>query len=77
MALEFLTMSGPELDRAEWLLRVKERRATQAQVAEHLGLTVRQVERLYRAYKAGGAAALVSKKRGRPSLRRLPTKLRD
>ncbi len=31
------------------MLRVRERRATQAQVAEHLGLTVRQVERLYRA----------------------------
>jgi transposase len=39
--------------------------------AERLGLSVRQVERLYRAYEAGGAAALVSKKRGQPSARRL------
>ncbi|APR79181.1 Hypothetical protein A7982_04528 [Minicystis rosea] len=56
-------MSQQEIERAEWMLRVRERRATQAQVAERLGLSVRQVERLYRAYKAGGAAALVSKKR--------------
>jgi hypothetical protein len=69
-------MSQQEIDRSEWMLRIRERRATQAQVAERLGLSVRQVERLYRAYKAGGAAALVSKKRGRPSGRRLPDKLR-
>ncbi len=77
MTLAFLTMSGQELDRAEWMSRLRERRTTQAQVAEHLGLTVRQVERLFRAYKAGGAAALVSKKRGRPSPRRLSTSLRE
>jgi transposase len=71
-----LTMSRKELDRAEWMLRVHERRMTQAQAAERLGLSVRQVERLYRAYKAGGAVGLVSKKRGRPSSRRLPDALR-
>ena len=72
MPLALLTMSQQEIDRAEWMLRVRERRATQAEVAERLGLSVRQVERLYRAYKAGGAVGLVSKKRGRPSGRRLP-----
>ena len=77
MSLAFLTMSGRELDRAEWMLRISERRASQAQVAEHLGLSLRQVERLYRAYKADGTAALVSKKRGRPSGRRLPTTVRE
>jgi len=76
MTLALLTMSQQEIDRSEWMLRIRERRATQAQVAERLGLSLRQVERLYRAYKAGGAAALVSKKRGRPSGRRLPDKLR-
>jgi hypothetical protein len=34
------------------------------------------IERLYRTYKTGGAAALLSKKRGRPSLRRLSDGLR-
>jgi Homeodomain-like domain len=65
-----------ELDRAQLMLLIRERRRTQAQVAEQLGLTVRQVERLYQAYKAGGAPALVSKKRGRPSARRLSEDVR-
>jgi transposase len=73
---DLLTMSRKELDRAEWMQRVHEQRMTQADAAERLGLSVRQVERLYRAYKAGGAAALASKKRGRPSSRRLPDALR-
>ena len=76
MTLALLTMSQDEIDRADWMLRIRERRVTQAQVASHLALSLRQVERMYRAYKAGGAAALVSKKRGRPSLRRLPDALR-
>ena len=76
MSLGTLTMSKRELDRAQLMLLVRERRRTQAQVAVQLGLTVRQVERMYRAYKAGGAAALVSKKRGRPSPRRLPEETR-
>jgi len=72
-----LTMSRKELDRTEWMLRVHERRMTQAQVAEHLGLSLRQVERLYRAYKAHGASGLISKKRGRPSERQLSVALRN
>ena len=39
-------------------------------------LSVRRVERLYRAFKAHGAVGLVSKKRGRPSARRSPEALR-
>jgi transposase len=76
MTLALLTMSRRELDRAESMQQIRERGATQAQVAERLGLSVRQVERLYRSYKACGAAGLISKKRGRPSLRRLPDAMR-
>jgi hypothetical protein len=76
MSLGCLTMSKRELDRAQLMLLIRERRRTQAQVAEQMGLSVRQVERLYRAFKAGGAATLVSKKRGRPSRRRLPDDVR-
>src|SRR5688572_5527748 len=76
MTRALLTRSRRELSRVEWMQRIRDRRATQAQAAEHLGLTVRQVERLYRAYKAHGAAGLVSKKRGRPSARRLSDALR-
>ena len=58
------------------MLRIHERRMTQVEAAERLGLSIRQVERLYRGYKVDGAAALVSKKRGQPSTRRLADALR-
>src|SRR5690606_17204553 len=54
-----------------------ERRTTQRLVAEQLGVSIRQVERLYAAYKANGAEGLVSRKRGAPSNRQLPPELRD
>ena len=44
--LGYLTMSGKELNRLEVLRRVLDRRLTQAQAAEPLGLGVRQIERL-------------------------------
>lgn len=47
--------------------QLKAKRMTQRQAAEALDLSVRQVKRLWRAYRAGGARALVSKRRGRPS----------
>jgi transposase len=74
--LGLLTMSKRELERTEWMLRIQERRTTQAKAAAHFGVSIRQIERLYRAYKLGGAEALVSKKRGRASCRKLPDSLR-
>src|SRR5262245_44589316 len=76
MKLAILTMSRRELERAEVLLLVHERRITQATAAERLGLSLRQVERLYRGYRTDGADALISKKRGRPSNRRLADEIR-
>ena len=72
-----LTMSAKELDRLEVLSRVVERRLMARQAAEQLGLSLRQVERLCRALRADGAAGLVSRKRGRPSNRKLPTAVRE
>ena len=72
-----LTMSRKELNRLEILGRVLERRLTQAQAAEQLGLGVRQVERLCRKLRLDGRQGLVSKKRGRPSNRKLTTALRE
>ncbi len=72
-----VTMSARELDRLEVLGRVVERRLTQRQAAEQLGLSVRQVRRLCRALCQQGAAGLVSSKRGRPSNRKLPAAVRE
>jgi len=72
-----VTMSARELDRLEVLGRVAERRLTQRQAAEQLALSERQVRRLCRALGQQGAAGLVSRKRGRPSNRKLPAAVRD
>ncbi len=76
-ALGTLTMSAKELNRLEILGRVLERRLTQAQAAEQLGLSVRQVERLCRRLRLEGRQGLISKKRGRPSNRKLSAALRE
>jgi len=72
-----LTMSAKELDRLEIIGRVVERRLTQRKAADRLGLSVRHVRRLCRAFCADGAAGLVSRRRGRPSNRRLAAALRE
>ena len=56
--------------------QLKAKRITQRQAAEQLGLTVRQVKRLWRAYRTGGAKALISKHRGQPSNHQLDPKLK-
>jgi transposase len=76
MTTEYLTMSVRELNRAELIRRIYERRLTQRKAAETLGLSVRQLQRLYRAYKAEGPAGLLSKKRGRASNRKLSAEQR-
>jgi len=55
---------------------LKGKRITQRQAAEQLGLSVRQVKRLWRAYRADGAKALVSKRRGRSSNHHLAAAVR-
>ena len=77
MTTEYLTMSVRELDRAEFIRRIHERRLTQRRAAETLGLSLRQLQRLYRPYKAEGPAGLLSKKRGRTSNRKLSTGVRS
>jgi hypothetical protein len=71
-----LIMSLQELNRAQLMQRLQEKRTTQPQVAEILCISLRQVERPYRAYKAAGPAGLVSKKRGRPGNRKLAESVR-
>jgi hypothetical protein len=61
-----------ELDRLQVLTRIAERRLTRRRAAGLLEVSERQVRRLYRAFVQDGAAGLVSRRRGRPSARRLP-----
>ena len=70
--LDPLTLSMKELDRLQVLTRIAEPRLTRRRAAELLQIGERQVRRLYRAFVQDGAAGLVSRRRGRPSARRLP-----
>ena len=75
MAKEFVTMSAKEIDRAELVRKVLEKRLTQAAASQQMGLSLRQVKRLCRGFKAEGMAGLASRKRGRPSNRKLSASL--
>jgi hypothetical protein len=73
---DLVSMSPRELSRTEVMQQLKAKRITQRQAAEQLGLTVRQIKRLWRAYRMGGAKALISKQRGRPSNHQLDQRIK-
>jgi transposase len=64
-------MSSVERERLVSVSQVASGRLRQGVAAERLGICVRQVKRLLRAYRDRGDAGLVSLRRGRPSNRRL------
>src|SRR5258708_11033142 len=77
VAQELVKMSSKELDRLAVVRQVLEGRLTQAKAGEFVGLSERQVRRLWGALEEGGPVGLVSGKRGQPSNRRLPDGLRS
>jgi transposase len=68
---ELLKMSTKELSRLEVMHRLAEGRMSQREAGSVLGVSVRQVKRVLRAYRREGAQGLVSKRRGRASNNRL------
>jgi hypothetical protein len=71
-----VVMSRSELSRVETLAQVEDGRLPVAQAAALLGLSARQVFRLLGRFRADGAPGLASRRRGRPSNRRLPDEVR-
>ena len=65
MAAGALAMSARERERLVVIAQVCGRVVTQGGAAERLGICVRQVKRLVRAYRAEGDAGLVSRQSGR------------
>jgi len=65
--MDIVAMSKEELSRLEVMQKLDEKRMRQKSAAGILGISVRQVKRLLRAYRRDGAAGLVSKQRGKPS----------
>ena len=74
---DVLAMSRKELTRLEVVQAVEARRMRQCEAAARLGLSVRQIKRLVRAYRCEGAAGLLSRRRGRPSNRRVSAQERE
>jgi transposase len=68
---EFITMSKQEITRLEVMQRMKEKRLSQKDAAKMLGISTRQVKRLWKAYQKKGAQGLISQRRGKPSNNRL------
>ena len=62
-------MTVGEADRVAVIMAVVEKRLTQREAAARLGLSVRQVKRLAKRYRAQGAAGMASARRGAPSNR--------
>lgn len=65
--MDLLTISKEELSQLEMMEHLQEKQMGQRTAAEVLGVSIRQVKRLLRAYRREGAAGLVSHQRGKPS----------
>src|SRR5215218_9564157 len=70
-------MSKAALSRVDTLARVDRGELPVAEGASLLGLSPRQVFRLLARFRAEGAPGLASRRRGRPSNRRLPDAVRE
>ena len=70
-SMELLTMTHAELRRRDVCRGLKGGHLTQIEAAVQLRISERQVRRLLRRYEREGDAGLISRRRGRPSNRRL------
>jgi transposase len=68
---KLLAMSAKEISKLEIIQRLTSKQLRQKEAAGMLGISVRQVKRMLRAYRQEGAPGLVSKRRGKESNNRL------
>lgn len=74
---ELLEMNTKERERLKVLIRLEEKTLTQSIAAKQLKLSVRQIQRLLKAYRNKGETALICPKRGRKSNNQLSHSLRQ
>lgn len=72
-----ISMSAHEVDRVGVIQRLATREIKQRHAATLLKISVRQVKRLFKSYKANGAIGLVHKGRGRVGNQAFPTEEKD
>ena len=73
---KLLAMSASEVNRLEVMQRLKEKSLSQREAAKMVGVSVRQVRRIFKAYLEKGAPGLVSQRRGRRSNHQLDEAIR-
>jgi transposase len=70
-------MSDKEITRLQIMTQLGEKRITQKKAAAQLGISTRQVKRLWRKYQEQGADGLINKSRGKPSHNRLAVEVKQ
>lgn len=68
---KLLAMSTKEISRLKVMGQLQEKRITQKVAAKVIGISERQVKRLWKRYREKGASGLVSGRRGKPSNNRM------
>lgn len=71
------TMSEKEIYRLQIMTQLAEKRITQKRAGELLGVSIRQVKRVWRRFKQEGTEGLINKSRGRPSHNRLAEEVKQ
>jgi transposase len=69
--MERIEMSQEERDRLDWLKRARDKKMTQREVAERMGVSQRWVRKLLKRMKREGDLVVVHGARGRPSNRKI------
>lgn len=69
-------MSEKEIKKTEMMNQLAEKQITQRIAAERLGISVRQVKRLWNKYQDQGAEGLINKSRGKPSHNQLDEEIK-
>ena len=77
VAQELGLMSQNEVSRLGVVRQVLDHGVSQAQAAQLLGLSIRQIKRLCRRVREQGAEGLISRRRGQPSHRRIAAQQRE
>lgn len=72
-----IEMSNTELTRKTEIERVLDQRIPQKGAAKRLGMSERQFRRILRRYRQEGDVGIISRKRGKPSNRKIETEIRE
>jgi transposase len=71
------SMSDKEIRRVGIMAQLSQKQLTQNKAAEQLGLSARQVRRLWRAYQQQGTEGILNKSRGKPSRHQLKVEVKQ